>query len=372
MKINRQALPLLIIAIVTLACGVLGGLLRMGWGLPLSKAQLMAFHGPLMVCGFLGIVVSLERAVAIYKLWAYLAPAFTGIGAAGIILGLPFLSCQWFILAGSIILLIIFINILRLESSIHNYVMLAGVLCWIIGNILWLSGTPINYLVTWWMAFLLFTITGERLELSRLGNIPVKSRNIFLGSGGITILGLVSSFIFSDSGVRIFGAGLLCFTFWLVNYDIARRTVKSKGITCFMAVCLLSGYFWLAVSGLVAIYAGNTLIGSYWYDAFLHSFFLGFTFSMIFGHAPVIFPAVLKIQMNYSSRFYSHLILLHLSLLVRVSGGLLNNWEFIKTGGMLNALTLLLFLVNTVSSLKILGYSSWSVYLKEPKTSKGN
>jgi len=352
MKINRRAVPLIIITILTLILGVWGGLLRMGWNLPLVKAELIAFHGPLMVCGFLGTVISLERAVAINKLWAYLSPAFTALGAIAIFLGFPLQVGQLSILAGSLILLIIFISFLRIETSLYNSVMLTGVITWITGNVLWLFNFPLYHLIIWWMAFLLFTISGERLELSRLANLSKQSRNFFLISTLITIIGLVVGIINLDWGIRVFGAGLLSFTSWLVKYDIARRTVKNKGITRFIAACLLSGYFWLAVSGLIAFYSGQQVIGTLWYDAFLHSFFLGFTFSMIFGHAPVIFPAVLKVQMNYFSRFYIHLVFLHLSLFLRISGGLLNYPELIKLAGMLNAITLLVFLVNTVSSLK--------------------
>ena len=52
----------------------------------------------------------------------------------------------------------------------------------------------------------------------------------------------------------------------------------------YVAVCLLAGYFWLAVGGaLVALQVA--------YDAALHAIFVGFVFSMVFGHAPVILPA---------------------------------------------------------------------------------
>jgi hypothetical protein len=47
---------------ISLACGVAGGLMRLGWSFPLTAAEIAALHGPLMISGFLGTVISLERA----------------------------------------------------------------------------------------------------------------------------------------------------------------------------------------------------------------------------------------------------------------------------------------------------------------------
>ena len=46
------------------------------------------------------------------------------------------------------------------------------------------------------------------------------------------------------------GPGLLGLPLWLMRQDVARRTVKGSGLTRFIAVCLLSGYVWLAVGGM--------------------------------------------------------------------------------------------------------------------------
>lgn len=80
-----------------LAAGVWGGLVRLPLNLPLpgGNANWITFHGPLMVCGFLGTLIGLERAVGLRGYWPYLAPLFTGLGAilvaAGRMDGLPVL-----------------------------------------------------------------------------------------------------------------------------------------------------------------------------------------------------------------------------------------------------------------------------------------
>jgi hypothetical protein len=117
-------------------------------------------------------------------------------------------------------------------------------------------------------------------------------------------------------------------------------------LTRFIAVSLLSGYIWLGISGVFGFFYGGTVAGSQ-YDTFLHTFFLGFVFALIFGHAPVIFPAILGVSLSFHPSFYIHLVLLHLSLLLRVAGNLGGWFPGRQWGGLLNGITLLLFLVNT-------------------------
>jgi branched-subunit amino acid permease len=83
------------------------------------------------------------------------------------------------------------------------------------------------------------------------------------------------------------------------------------------------------------------------YDALLHALFVGFIFSMIFGHAPIIVPAVMGIHIAYRPAFYAHLGLLHVSLTLRVFGDLALWLPGRQWGGLLNALAILLFLANT-------------------------
>ncbi len=352
MKSNKLKFVLIVIALITMFSGIWGGLLRLGWNLSLTKPELIILHGPLMLCGFIGTLISLERAVASDKQWAFIAPLATALGSILLISGFPQILGQTLILAGSLVLLISFIYFLNLQNSLHTLVMTLGVIFWITGNILWLSGFPVYNSVFWWLGFVLMTITGERLELSRLGNISSKSKSIFLFSGLIILSGLITGLIIPDIGIRILSGGLILFTIWLISYDIARHTIKNKAITRFIASCLLSGYFWLGICGIIGLYSGNNLLNNVLYDSFLHTFFLGFTFSMILGHAPIIAPAILKINLVYSPRFYIPLIFLHFSLLVRISGGLLNNQEIIKSGGLLNVITLVLFILNMLLSVK--------------------
>ncbi len=123
--------------------------------------------------------------------------------------------------------------------------------------------------------------------------------------------------------------------------------MRTQGLTRFIAVALLSGYFWLAVAGATALVNGGVQPGSAAYDAALHALLLGFVFSMVFGHAPIILPAVLHVKLPYHPSFYAPLAALHVSLLVRLSGDLLGSPAALRVGGLLHALALLGFIGNS-------------------------
>ena len=86
------------------------------------------------------------------------------------------------------------------------------------------------------------------------------------------------------------------------------------------------------------------------YDGALHALFVGFVFSMVFGHAPIIVPAVLDRPIHFRRAFYGHLALLHLSLMVRVGGDLLEHALLRQVGSVGNAVAIGLFIVMTATS----------------------
>jgi hypothetical protein len=73
---------------------------------------------------------------------------------------------------------------------------------------------------------------------------------------------------------------------------------------------------------------------------------------MIFGHAPVIFPAVLGREIRYGPHFYGHVGLLHASLALRVAADLAGLIVLRRWGGLLNGVALLLFLGVTIVALR--------------------
>jgi len=348
MKLQTRFIPLIALAILALLFAMWAGLLRLGWVLP-SLPNLALAHGPLMVSGFLGVLIPLERAVAIRQKWMFVVPIASGLGWISLLFA-PFLGGLLMTL-GSIGTLFILIVMVRREPQIHTLTMALGALAWVIGNFLWMFGFPIFQIVYWWMSFLILTIGGERLELSRVLRPTPKQIRIF-GLVATTLLtGAVISIFNLNWGARISGFSILALALWFLKNDLARRNIRhTNPLTRYIAICLFSGFIWLGIGGVLQLIFGATYAGPL-YDAVLHTVFVGFVIAMIFGHAPIIFPAILGVPINFYRAFYSHLTLLHLSLLLRVTGDLTNQFEVRKWGGLFNEFAILLFLGMTIYSI---------------------
>ena len=76
----RGRFILIALAGLSLLAGLWAGSVRLGWILPVPNEQFPIVHGPVMVVGFLGTLIGLERAVALGQLWPYGIPVLTAIG----------------------------------------------------------------------------------------------------------------------------------------------------------------------------------------------------------------------------------------------------------------------------------------------------
>jgi hypothetical protein len=304
-----------------------------------------------MVSGFLGALIALERAVALRLRWGYLSPGLTLAGGLLLLTNVSDLAALLPIFSGSLLLAAIGLIMVSRHRALHTAIMAGGGVACAAGNALWLFGKPVYQVALWWIGFLVLTIAGERLELSRVLRLTNLSRGLFLGAVEVFIAGMLLSAAWFDAGMHILGIGMFLLALWLLRYDIARRTIRITGLPRYIAACLLSGYVWLAVSGLLAFVFGGVPAGPH-HDAILHAVFLGFVFSMIFGHAPIIFPAILERPIRYTPVSYSYWLFLQLSLLLRVGSDI---W-FWPAGrlwsSMLNVAAILLFLGVTIWSLR--------------------
>lgn len=339
--------PLLILGFVGLVAAAGAGLARLAWGVPAPFVATATLHAPLMICGFFGVVIALERAVAIGRSWAYLGPLLAGIGGVAAAMGAAAIAA-WFFIAGSLVLLAASAAILHRQPALFTLTLALGAACWSMGNALWAAGGAVRAVVPWWFAFLTLTIAGERLELSRF-LAPARDAG-WTFAAIIVVIGAGLLGAPRDWSAPVFGAGLVALAAWLFRQDIARRTVRNRGLTRYMAVCLLSGYGWLAAGGAIILASGGLAPGAASYDAALHALGLGFVFAMVFAHAPIIVPAVLRIGVPYHPLFYLPLVLLQLSLLVRLAGDATGQFAWMRYGGLLNVLALAAFIVGTASS----------------------
>lgn len=339
--LSNARFPFMLLGLLALLSALWGGLVRLGWAFPFVRPTLPMAHGPLMVCGFLGTLIGVERAVALGALWPYAAPLLTAVGVLALLAGLP---APLFMTLGSLGLVAIFVVIVHRQCALATVTMALGALLWVVGNGLWLTGWPLAQVVPWWTGFLVLTIAGERLELSRILRLSLLHVLGFLLALAILLAGLMLQPMSFVPGVRIMGVGMVALMWWLLRYDMARRTVRQTGLTRFIAVCLLSGYVWLGVGGVLTWRFGGIFAGPY-YDAMLHTVFVGFVFAMLFGHAPMIIPAILgRVFSPYHPVLYAPLLLLQASLLLRVVGDLVGWWPGRQWGGLFNAIAVLLFL----------------------------
>ena len=109
----------------------------------------------------------------------------------------------------------------RSEPKSYTITMAAGVLAWLIGNILWLTGLPIFQIVFWWIAILILTIGGKRLELSRILRLTPLQIRLFVLFAAALLTGAILALFKLDWGTRLSGLAMLSLSLWFLKNDLA-------------------------------------------------------------------------------------------------------------------------------------------------------
>lgn len=336
------------LVVVSVILGILAGYNRLGWtGLPTGMA---AEHGAIMVGSFLGTLIILERAVVAKNKWFLLIPLLNGLSLPLFLLGFSD-AALLVLVAGGVGLCYIYLDIISRYKELYFYVMMGGSICWLIGNLLAWKYNFFPQALPWWISFLLLTIAGERLELTKF--LPVKNRQKLLLLVLLGVFVVASGSFFHSWGQMVAGTALFLVAAWLLKYDMVRKSFRKKGLHRFSAIMLGTGYLWLA-------FAGISMVLSTWfpiaYDVLVHSFFLGFTFSMIFAHGPVILPGIARLPFHpFSPGLYLWGALLHVSLILRICGSLHSFYPLKYWGGILNGIFIVAYFLTiafTVYSMK--------------------
>lgn len=333
---------------VALLAGLDAALILLGLPAPIELARLPEVHGVLLVLGFVGTLVTLERAVALGRPLGYAAPALLGAGALALLSPAPLVVGRSLLLAGTVGLVALYVPLWRRQRDDAVLIQALGAVMSVGAALLWLGGTPVPVVLPWLAAFVVLTIVGERVELARIS---------FTATGNVLALSVafaaavVAALLWPRPGHALLGLALTGLVALVAGRDIARHTVRGTGMPRYMAYAMLGGYAWLAVASGIWLVGGQALDGAA-YDAVIHAVFLGFTLSMIMAHAPVILPAVVRRPLPYHPGFYAPLALLHCSLVLRlwVGDALGLDWAW-QYGGLLNIVAVLGFL----------GCSVWSV-----------
>jgi hypothetical protein len=343
-----RRLGLLLPAGVALLAGLDAALMLLGLPAPVSAERLPDVHGVLLVLGFVGTLIALERAVALGRRTGFLAPALLGAGAVALVSPAPVQVGKALLVAGAAGLVAVYVPLWRRQRDDAVLVQVLGAVAAVGAATLWLGGLAVPLLLPWLVGFVVLTIAGERLELARIAMGP-RAGTVLLGLAAALLVAITASLLWPGATPGL-GLALLALVGWLASHDAARHTVRGTGVARFMALGMLGGYVWLAVAGAVWLVAGPVRSGAP-YDAVVHAAFLGFTISMVMAHAPVILPAVLRRPLAYHPLLLAPLALLHASLALRVwIGDALGHPLAWQVGGVANIVALLGFVATAVWS----------------------
>ena len=331
-----------------LLVGLNAGLQLLGADAPVKLDRFPEIHGMLLALSFVGTVIALERTVALGKAAGYASPALLGISGLLMISPLPLWIGKAVLLAGTIAMVLVYLPLWRRQRDNVVLIQIMGGITAVGAAALWLRIPSVSVLLPFLISFVVLTIAGERLELARIGISSPRAEPVLTLLAFAMTAATAATLLWPAVGYPLFGLSLLAMVAWLVGYDAARKTIRSDGLPRYIAACLLAGYGWLAIAGVVLALHATTLTGAS-YDVVVHAVFLGFTISMIMAHAPVILPAVLRKPLPYTELFWVPAVLLHGSLLVRLglgdAAGVHGAWV---AGGVFNVISLLLFAVMAV------------------------
>lgn len=320
--------------------GLFAGLIRIGWRW--NVPNVAASHGAIMVGGFLGTLILVEKSLPLKKKYLLILAAVNASSVVLITAGQQKIGIYCLVI-GACALVWTFIQYLRDQTFDRPLIiMLSGSIFLLTGHVLLLATGLYPMALPWWMAFIIFIITGERLELSKFLPVSAFSKTVLISFLGLFVTSLLVPY--HSFGKYLSGAGLMLIATWLMRFDVISIGLKKNGLTRFSSVALLGGYCALLLTGAFMTSFADVAFA---YDIIIHTFFLGFTFSMIFAHGPIILPGVLGIGVRpYHPTLFAPLILLWISLVIRISADLfLISFEGRLISGWISGLSILMYFV---------------------------
>ncbi|MDO4613020.1 MAG: hypothetical protein Q4B10_03025 [Actinomycetaceae bacterium] len=313
-------------ALAAVACGFLAALALAGVLSGELLDALARWHAPIMVHGFLLVLIGLERALARRAWWGLAAPAACTVGAFGG-LGTVFVPAWAQVLDERIVAAVwgvAFVGFAALTASIYRRredvsILVEGVALATVaaGTALWASAPTEGRAGLWWACGLVGVIAAERLDLARLA-MPKWLPSVVLAQV-IGVLVALTMTLFVSATDFLVGTLLatLALTF-LVN-DVARRTRKSTGVARMSAYAMLCGWGWVAFAAAELLLFGYPMEGMI-HDSIIHALTVGCLISMIMAHAPVIAPALLRRSIAVTPASWVGLVALETTLFVRIVG----------------------------------------------------
>jgi hypothetical protein len=341
MKIN----PIYVIfplAMLSMLVGVYAGWLRLGWDFVIFEPAATAQHGALMVGSFLGTLISAERVAVLKNKWWWLVP-LCFVSSFPLMMHVSAKAGYAALVVGSTGYGLISFRFYAQHRFVGNALMGIGAAFQWLGHVILLLTYSYPMAFAGWLAFFVFTIVGERLNLTRF--LPVTARHR-TELWGWLLLFVASLFLYHRGYGIVLTVSLVGIGQWLIRNDIARHNIRKTGSYRFLGIALLLGYGWLMLTGFVAV----TNAGSPWlYDAVVHAFFVGFVLTMIMAHAPIIFPSLLGLNVKpYHPLLYGWLGILQVSLGSRILADLWQWPQVRQWSGLANGLAFVGYLLTVI------------------------
>ena len=362
----RSRMALLIGAGLAALLGLVAALIRADLIHPSGRVPLADLHGGLMVYGFLGAAIGLERAVAYRSggsgkpAWGFLAPALGLLGSLLCLLSLLASSCgaapAWVkveLIGGipwtlsMLVLTAMYLAIWRRQPSAEVLIQVLGSLVGLVGAAGWVAGLDAAVLAPTWLFFLVLTIVGERVELARAVFSDVRLESGILGLSLLAVLMLPVQAMAPSVGYPLLGLSLGLLLLVMASHDVAKGTFRHGGLPGFMGTCMLSAYAWGLLAALIWM-AAPLDSSTYWGDMALHALAVGFIMTMVIAHVCMIVPSVIRRPLPFHPLLWGAWAFMQVGLLIRLLGAIRLYTPLWKVGNLLNVLGILSMMLTVV------------------------
>jgi len=297
-----------------------------------------------MVGGFLTTLIALEKTIPLKRTGLLIIPLLSALTLLMAVNGCYYVGLA-FLLAGSIGLFCVQgFYFIRYPHERSIILMLIGACCLVMGNTMLIRNQFYPAAFPWWMGFVLFTIVGERMELSKFLPVSNRAKAILMTLLAFFPLGVLLPF--HHTGKYFSGIALIGISVWMMRNDVIQIGLRKEGLVKYSSFALLLANSFLLLEGIFLVVLPNTL---YAYDILVHVFFVGYGITMIFAHGPIILPAVLGLKDKpYHPALYVCVILLHSSLLFRIVADSLMLNQGRKYSGAITGIAILLYFITLI------------------------